>query len=182
MKCNKIAIVGIANQYPEADTPKDFWQNLLDKKDSRTTLSAEKLGAKPESYQGVQGESDRFYCDKGGYIENFNFDSNGYRLTAESFNGVDQSFLWALDTSRKALVDAGIDLNADVLERTGVIMGALSFPTTRSNDLFLPMYHSVVEKALKLNWLMTSFHCYQPMKPRKTSTRSMVLQHTTPLS
>lgn len=32
VKCNKIAIVGIANQYPEADTPKDFWQNLLDKK------------------------------------------------------------------------------------------------------------------------------------------------------
>ena len=28
-------------------------------------------------------------------------------------------------------------------------MGALSFPTTRSNDLFLPMYHSVVEKALQ---------------------------------
>ena len=27
VKCNKIAIVGIANQYPEADTPKDFWQN-----------------------------------------------------------------------------------------------------------------------------------------------------------
>lgn len=24
VKCNKIAIVGIANQYPEADTPKDF--------------------------------------------------------------------------------------------------------------------------------------------------------------
>lgn len=32
VKCNKIAIVGIANQYPEADTPKDFWQNLLNKK------------------------------------------------------------------------------------------------------------------------------------------------------
>ena len=24
VKCNKIAIVGIANQYPEADTPKIF--------------------------------------------------------------------------------------------------------------------------------------------------------------
>ncbi|WP_295890778.1 beta-ketoacyl synthase N-terminal-like domain-containing protein [uncultured Vibrio sp.] len=149
LKCNKIAIVGIANQYPQSDTPNDFWQNLLDKKDSRTTLSAEKLGATPQDYQGVQGESDRFYCDKGGYIENFNFDSSGYRVTEESFQGVDQSFLWALDTSRKALMDAGVTLNADVLERTGVIMGALSFPTTRSNDLFLPMYHSVVEKALK---------------------------------
>ncbi|MGF1748403.1 beta-ketoacyl synthase N-terminal-like domain-containing protein [Vibrio cionasavignyae] len=146
---NKIAIVGIANQYPSADTPQDFWQNLLDKKDARSTLSAEKLGANPKDYQGSQGQSDRFYCDKGGYIENFTFDGHGYRVAQEYFNGVDQSFLWALDTSRKALIDAGVDLSAEVLERTGVIMGALSFPTTRSNDLFLPIYHSVVEKALK---------------------------------
>ncbi|MGR5145970.1 beta-ketoacyl synthase N-terminal-like domain-containing protein [Photobacterium alginatilyticum] len=145
----KIAIVGLANQYPDADTPKAFWQNLLDKRDSRSTLSPEKLGANPDSYQGQQGESDRFYCDKGGYIQNFTFDASGYRLSAEKFEGLDDSFLWALDTSRKALADAGIPLNASVLERTGVIMGALSFPTTRSNDLFLPLYHSAVEKALQ---------------------------------
>lgn len=146
---NKIAIVGLANQYPDADTPKDFWQNLLAKKDSRTTLSPDKLGANPDAYQGIQGESDRFYCDKGGYIQNFSFDSNGYRLPAETFEGLDESFLWALDTSRKALADAGIPLDDAVLERTGVIMGALSFPTKRSNDLFLPIYHSVVEKGLQ---------------------------------
>ncbi|MDX1300805.1 beta-ketoacyl synthase N-terminal-like domain-containing protein [Photobacterium sp.] len=145
----KIAIVGLANQYPDADTPKAFWQNLLDKKDSRSVLSPEKLGANPDAYQGQQGESDRFYCDKGGYIQNFTFDASGYRLPAEKFVGLDESFLWALDTSRKALADAGIPLDAAVLERTGVIMGALSFPTTRSNDLFLPLYHSAVEKALQ---------------------------------
>ncbi|PSW05950.1 beta-ketoacyl synthase N-terminal-like domain-containing protein [Photobacterium lipolyticum] len=148
-KQTKIAIVGLANQYPDADTPKAFWQNLLDKKDSRRTLSPEKLGANPDAYQGQQGESDRFYCDKGGYIQNFTFDASGYRLPAEKFEGLDESFLWALDTSRKALADAGIPLDAAVLERTGVIMGALSFPTTRSNDLFLPLYHSAVEKALQ---------------------------------
>ncbi|WP_261859215.1 hotdog fold thioesterase [Photobacterium sanguinicancri] len=148
-KSAKIAIVGLANQYPDADTPKGFWNNLLDKKDSRTRLRPEKLGANPNAYQGQQGESDRFYCDKGGYIENFTFDPNGYRLPSDYFNGLDDSFLWALDTSRKALLDAGIALDADVLERTGVIMGALSFPTTRSNDLFLPIYHSAVEKALQ---------------------------------
>ncbi len=148
-KAAKIAIVGLANQYPDADTPKGFWNNLLDKKDSRTRLRPEKLGANPDAYQGQQGESDRFYCDKGGYIEDFTFDPNGYRLPSDYFNGLDDSFLWALDTSRKALLDAGIALDADVLERTGVIMGALSFPTTRSNDLFLPIYHSAVEKALQ---------------------------------
>ncbi|MGF1692537.1 beta-ketoacyl synthase N-terminal-like domain-containing protein [Photobacterium kagoshimensis] len=148
-KAAKIAIIGLANQYPDADTPKGFWNNLLDKKDSRTTLRPEKLGANPDAYQGQQGESDRFYCDKGGYIENFSFDPNGYRLSSDYFNGLDDSFLWALDTSRKALLDAGVALDDDLLERTGIIMGALSFPTTRSNDLFLPIYHSAVEKALQ---------------------------------
>ena len=149
-KQSKIAIVGLATLYPDAKSPQEFWQNLLDKRDSRSTLTDKKLGANSADYQGVQGESDRFYCDKGGYIENFSFDPAGYKLSADSLKSLDNSFLWALDTSRKALDDAGITLdNADLLGRTGVIMGALSFPTERSNDLFLPIYHSAVEKALQ---------------------------------
>ncbi len=149
-KQSKIAIVGLATLYPDAKSPQEFWQNLLDKRDSRSTLTNEKLGANSADYQGVQGQSDRFYCDKGGYIENFSFDANGYRLSPNSLIGLDNSFLWALDTSRKALEDAGISLNNDaLLQRTGVVMGALSFPTERSNDLFLPIYHGAVEKALQ---------------------------------
>ncbi|RTR32695.1 beta-ketoacyl synthase N-terminal-like domain-containing protein [Shewanella atlantica] len=148
-KQSKIAIVGLATLYPDAKSPGEFWQNLLDKRDSRTTLTNEKLGATSQDYQGVQGQSDRFYCDKGGYIENFSFDATGYQLPSESLTGLDDSFLWALDTSRKALNDAGITLGNASLDRTGIIMGALSFPTTRSNDLFLPIYHSAVEKALQ---------------------------------
>ncbi|WP_394229121.1 hotdog fold thioesterase [Shewanella colwelliana] len=145
----KIAIVGLATLYPDAKTPKQFWQNLLDKRDSRTTLSDAKLGANSADYQGVQGQSDRFYCDKGGYIEDFNFNANGYRIAADQLNGLDDSFLWALDTSRNALLDAGVTLDSPLLERTGIIMGALSFPTAKSNELFLPLYHNVVEKALQ---------------------------------
>ncbi len=149
-KQSKIAIVGLATLYPDAKSPQQFWQNLLDKRDSRSTLTDKKLGANSADYQGVQGESDRFYCDQGGYIENFSFDSAGYKLAADSLESLDNSFLWALDTSRKALADAGIALdNDELLGRTGVIMGALSFPTERSNDLFLPIYHSAVEKALQ---------------------------------
>ncbi|MEC4727111.1 3-hydroxyacyl-[acyl-carrier-protein] dehydratase FabA [Shewanella sp. D64] len=149
-KQSKIAIVGLATLYPDAKSPQEFWQNLLDKRDSRSTLTNEKLGANSADYQGVQGQSDRFYCNKGGYIEDFSFDASGYKLSPESLTGLDNSFLWALDTSRKALEDAGIALNNDdLLQRTGVIMGALSFPTARSNDLFLPIYHSAVEKALQ---------------------------------
>ena len=148
-KQSKIAIVGLATLYPDAKTPQEFWQNLLDKRDSRSNLTNEKLGANSSDYQGVQGQSDRFYCNKGGYIENFQFNPAGYKLSEQSLNGLDDSFLWALDTSRNALTDAGIDINGADLSRTGVVMGALSFPTTRSNDLFLPIYHRAVEKALQ---------------------------------
>lgn len=150
---SKIAIVGLATQYPDADNPQTFWQNLLDKKDSRTQISPEKLNANPADYQGVQGQSDRFYCDKGGYIQHFEFDAKGYQLPESAFDGLDESFLWALDCSRKALQDAGIAPSDAVLARTGIVMGTLSFPTARSNELFLPLYHQTVEKALqnKLN-------------------------------
>ncbi|WP_330148661.1 beta-ketoacyl synthase N-terminal-like domain-containing protein [Shewanella oncorhynchi] len=150
---SKIAIVGLATQYPDADNPQTFWQNLLDKKDSRTKISREKLNANPADYQGVQGQSDRFYCDKGGYIQHFEFDAKGYQLPESAFDGLDESFLWALDCSRKALQDAGIAPSDAVLARTGIVMGTLSFPTARSNELFLPLYHQTVEKALqnKLN-------------------------------
>lgn len=150
---SKIAIVGLATLYPDADNPQTFWQNLLDKKDSRTQISREKLNANPADYQGVQGQSDRFYCDKGGYIQHFQFDAKGYQLPESAFDGLDESFLWALDCSRKALQDAGIAPNDTVLARTGIVMGTLSFPTARSNELFLPLYHQTVEKALqsKLN-------------------------------
>ncbi|MGX7652117.1 hotdog fold thioesterase [Shewanella putrefaciens] len=150
---SKIAIVGLATQYPDADNPQTFWQNLLDKKDSRTQISREKLNANPADYQGVQGQSDRFYCDKGGYIQHFKFDARGYQLPESAFDGLDESFLWALDCSRKALQDAGIAPSDTVLARTGIVMGTLSFPTARSNELFLPLYHQTVEKALqkKLN-------------------------------
>jgi 3-oxoacyl-(acyl-carrier-protein) synthase/3-hydroxymyristoyl/3-hydroxydecanoyl-(acyl carrier protein) dehydratase len=153
----KIAIVGLANQYPDADTPAKFWQNLLDKKDSRSQISDQKLNATPSDYTGVQGQSDRFYCDKGGYIENFSFNANGYHVPASAFDGLDDSFLWATDTARNALNDAGISLNDSRLSRTGIVMGTLSFPTAKSNELFVPLYHGAVEKALQVKLAQSHF-------------------------
>ncbi|MBB1268181.1 beta-ketoacyl synthase N-terminal-like domain-containing protein [Shewanella sp. SR44-3] len=167
-KLPKIAIVGLANQYPDADTPAKFWQNLLDKKDSRSQISQQKLNANPQDYTGVQGESDRFYCDKGGYIQDFTFNANGYQLPASAFEGLDDSFLWATDTARNALTDAGIGLSDSRLSRTGIVMGTLSFPTAKSNELFVPLYHDVVEKALQLklaqpNFVLQGFGNEQPL-------------------
>ena len=154
---NKIAIVGLAARYPQAKDANQFWQNLLDKTDARRHLTAKKLAANPQDYTGKQGESDRFYCDQGGYISDFSFDASGYQLPANELNSLDDSFLWALDCSKKALLDANIHLTDSTLSRCGIVMGSLSFPTTQSNKTFLPIYHKAVEKGLQLKLEQASF-------------------------
>ena len=146
---NKIAIVGLAARYPQATNANEFWQNLLNKKDARRHLSAEKLGATPNDYKGKQGESDRFYCDQGGYITDFEFDAAGFQLEANELKSLDDSYLWALDCSRNALQDANVSLSDPQLNRCGIVMGSLSFPTMTSNQTFLPIYHKAVEKGLQ---------------------------------
>ncbi|MDP5144834.1 beta-ketoacyl synthase N-terminal-like domain-containing protein [Shewanella sp. ULN5] len=176
---SKIAIVGLANQYPDADTPAKFWQNLLDKKDSRSQISNEKLNAKPQEYTGVQGQSDRFYCDKGGYIQHFQFNANDYHIPASAFSGLDDSFLWATDTARNALADAGIDLNDHRLARTGIVMGTLSFPTAKSNELFVPLYHDAVEKALQVKLAQPNFvlQRFGEQQPQQINYRNGAIAH-----
>ncbi len=154
---NKIAVVGLAARYPQAKDADEFWQNLLNKKDARGRLSAQKSVADPSDYSGRPGESDRFYCDRGGYVTGFDFDAGGYQLPARELERLDESYLWALDCGRKALQDAGISLSDNKLTRCGVVMGSLSFPTKSSNQTFLPIYHKAVEKGLRQKFARPDF-------------------------
>ncbi|WP_354625334.1 beta-ketoacyl synthase N-terminal-like domain-containing protein [Psychromonas sp. MME2] len=146
-----IAVVGIANLFPGSTQPDQFWQQLLAKKDNRTTISATELDAQPTAYYGKKGESDKFYCMSGGYIRDFIFNADPF-----SASGLDSGYLdqldalnkWALYVTEQALQDAGY-WGAPQLQQCGVILGNLSFPTQSSNHLFLPLYHHVVEQALQ---------------------------------
>ena len=143
-----IAIVGIANLFPGATTPDEFWQNLLDERDCRSTATAAQMGVDPAAYYGKKGDVDKFYCMQGGYVRDFHFDANGYRVPADYLNALDDLYQWSLYVSRMALDDAGY-WGSDKLACCGVILGNLSFPTKASNQLFLPLYHQVVNEALQ---------------------------------
>ena len=45
-----IAVIGLSCLFPEADTPKQFWENLLQDKNSCTTATEENLQADPLRY------------------------------------------------------------------------------------------------------------------------------------
>ncbi|WP_412513956.1 beta-ketoacyl synthase N-terminal-like domain-containing protein [Shewanella indica] len=150
-----IAIVGMAARFPGCEDLDAFWQLLSEGRDAISSLNDSQLGASVNDYQGAKGQSDRFYCDKGGYIRQLNFSPEGYARSADEMaTGAqtwDQHLLWALDCARKALQSAGLTpaQNASDLARCGAVMGTLSFPTRASNKAFLPLYHHSVDTALR---------------------------------
>ncbi|MGB1251559.1 MAG: PfaB family protein [Candidatus Promineifilaceae bacterium] len=103
-----------------------------------------------------KGTLDKYYCLNGGYIRDFHFDPNGYRLPANYIANMDSLFQWSLYVARQALADAGVlsekgqvaSGKQALLQRTGVVLGNLSFPTQRSHELFAPIYEAALEPAL----------------------------------
>lgn len=143
-----IAIVGIANLFPGSKTPDEFWQNLQTKTECRSPATEKQMGVNPESYFGKKGETDKYYCMHGGYVSDFEFDASPFLVDDGYLNDLDDIFKWTLYVAKTALEDAGY-WGSETLARCGAILGNLSFPTKSSNQLFLPLYHQLVDDALK---------------------------------
>ena len=145
-----IAVIGLACLFPGAKTPEEFWQNLLAGADSRSEATARQMHTDPAWFRAEgKGVTDRYYCTQGGYIHDFAFDPEGFRIPAERLAGLDDVFQWPLHVAREALRDAGVLDNTDRLRECGVILGNLSFPTKSSNHLALPLYREALEPVLQ---------------------------------
>ncbi|MBU2872227.1 beta-ketoacyl synthase N-terminal-like domain-containing protein [Colwellia sp. E2M01] len=160
-----IAIVGIANLFPGSSAPQAFWQQLLNKQDCRSTATKAQMGVDVDKYTGKKGDTDKFYCVQGGYINDFTFNADAFphtsnQLTSEYLSQLDDLNQWSLYVTEQALRDAGYWRSAQ-LANCGVILGNLSFPTKSSNHLFMPLYHQVVADALPQvvdnNFILQSF-------------------------
>jgi len=143
-----IAVIGIANLFPGSSQPDEFWQQLLNKEDKRSSITEHEMQVDPSAYLGKKGDTDKFYCMYGGYIRDFQFDSSPFLLDAHYLAQLDAVNHWSLYVTHQALKDAGY-WGSKQLDRCGLILGNLSFPTKSSNHLFLPFYHHVVESALQ---------------------------------
>ena len=46
----KIAIIGFSFLFPDANNPQEFWQNLINKKDSISSITIEETGVDPNIF------------------------------------------------------------------------------------------------------------------------------------
>lgn len=144
-----IAIIGISCLFPGAQTPDEFWRNLLAQTDSTSSVTTADMGVPPETFfHPVKGQRDKFYALRGGYVRDFVFDPGGYHLPAGLLKALDSLFHWPLYVAREALRDSGY-LDSPVCAQTGVVLGNLSFPTKTSQHLFAPLYQTALTNTLQ---------------------------------
>ncbi|MFP6583250.1 MAG: PfaB family protein [Candidatus Hydrogenedentota bacterium] len=146
---SKIAVVGISTFFSGASTPAEFWQNLVDNRDGTSDATVEQMGVDPELFFASDANAkDKYYCMRGGYIRDAVLDPEQLGVSAEAFGGLDDLNKWSLYVAHEALRDSGYLDDAERLRRCGIILGNLSFPTKSSNQLFVPIYHQVLNKAI----------------------------------
>ncbi|MBW4599083.1 MAG: hypothetical protein KME29_05560 [Calothrix sp. FI2-JRJ7] len=147
---DKIAIVGIGCLFPGAKKPDEFWKNLMAGMDFTHEMTVEDIGTDPSIYHNPQlGTPDKISYTKNGYIRDFDFDANGYKISPEKLMTLDKIFHWSLYAAKEALKDSGYFNSEEVLKKTGLILGNLSFPTESSSKLFSSIHLEALEYFVK---------------------------------
>ena len=126
-----IAIVGRSCVLPGALSPEELWAAVASGRDLTSNAPEGRWGLPREQAIATNGKRspDRAWHDRGGYVRGFDeiFDARGFALPENEISGLDPLFQWLLHAGREALRDAGS--GGDGQERTGVVIGNLSFPS-----------------------------------------------------
>jgi len=135
-KQQPIAIIGMACIFPGASSMRHFWENIVGGVDAISDVPAERWD--PVYYQPESDAVDRFYCKRGGFIDQYaDFDPLAYGIMPKAAEGADPDQLLALRVGHEALEDAGLLDKPFNRDKTGVIIGRgnyLSAGTLRLNQ------------------------------------------------
>ncbi|MFF4214490.1 SDR family NAD(P)-dependent oxidoreductase [Streptomyces sp. NPDC001796] len=152
MKSMKIAVVGIALRYPDADTPEELWRNVLAGRRAFRRIPQERIRTE-DYYSPDPAAPDRHYARMAAVLEGFEFDRVGYRIGGSTFRSTDMTHWLALDTVARALDDAGFPRGQGLPRAaTGVIIGnTLTGEFSRANLMRLrwPYVKRTVGAALR---------------------------------
>ncbi len=126
-----IAIVGQSCVLPGALSPDQLWTAVVEGRDLTSNAPDGRWGLPRGLALAESGKRspDRAWHDRGGYVRGFEgiFDAAGFALPAADIGALDPLFQWPLHAAREALADTGHDTEEG--ERTGVVLGNLSFPS-----------------------------------------------------
>lgn len=121
MKKTDVAVIGLSCVFPGAEDAHTFWQNIINKVDSTQLAPADRID--PVHFSDATSPVDRFYCQRGGFISDYEFDPTAFGILPLAVEGTEPDHLLTLDLVQKALEDAGVFQKGTSLEKTGIIIG-----------------------------------------------------------
>ena len=152
LKKTPVAIIGLSAMFADASNVEQFWNNIIDQKDSIVDVPESRW--KIEDYYNADPRmEDKTYCKKGGFIPDVDFNPMEFGLPPNILEVTDASQLLALIAARDAFEDAGYGKESAkftslLKEKTGVILGVgggQKLITPLTSRLQTPIW----EKALK---------------------------------
>lgn len=111
----------MACRYPDADDPRQLWQNVMARRQAFRPLPPGRL---PVAEYGGRDDADLTYVTRAAVLSDWTFDRQRFRIPGETFRAVDPAHWLALEVSADALADAGFPDGDDLdRSRVGVVLG-----------------------------------------------------------
>jgi len=117
-----VAVIGMAAMLPGAPDLDTFWSNVVRGVDSITEVPAARWDS--ELYYSEDGKPNTTSSKWGGFLPEIPFDPLSYGIPPASLGSIEPVQLLALESARRALVDAGYGERAFDRSRTSVLFGA----------------------------------------------------------
>ncbi|BAZ39250.1 polyketide synthase phosphopantetheine-binding HglE [Calothrix sp. NIES-4101] len=146
---NPIAIIGMANLFPQARTLREYWENIINKVDCITDIPDSHWNVDDYYDPNPRTQEDKTYCKRGGFIPYVDFNPMEFGLPPNILEVTDVSQLLSLVVAKEAMEDAGYSTSREFnRENVGVILGV-----AQGKQLAMPLAarleYPVWEKVLK---------------------------------
>ncbi len=117
-----VAIVGLGAILPDAPNARAFWANIINRRYSITETPPDRWRI-ADYYDPDPAAPDKTYSKIGGWVRDFTFDWQRYRMPPKVAQAMDPSQQWATTAATEALGDYGYPDRPLNTENTGVILG-----------------------------------------------------------
>ncbi|MCZ6803834.1 MAG: beta-ketoacyl synthase N-terminal-like domain-containing protein [Proteobacteria bacterium] len=139
-----IAIVGIGGVFPGARDLDEFWQNILEARDTAIDVGADRWRLDPDDLYSADLSPDKVNSRRACLIQDFEFNPVGFNVKPDLLRRLDPLYQILLHAGRDAWADAKTDsINK---ERVGVIIGNIVLPTESSSrfsdEIFKPLFEA----------------------------------------
>jgi polyketide-type polyunsaturated fatty acid synthase PfaA len=122
-----VAVIGMSSLFADAKNIEEFWNNIVQAKDSITDVPADRWSI-DDYYDPDPMVPDKTYCKRGGFLPDIDFNPMEFGLPPNILEVTDASQLLALIAARDAFEHAGYGkkstkFSAEIKSKTGVLLG-----------------------------------------------------------